>query len=171
LAPPAARAALPNTLSGGSRLQVFDAGALSFGYAQAAYALSQLCGLYGYAAVRLRQRRGATGATGGGSGVGVGSDDFPLTSARQLLPCAAGLAAEGAGGAAGGGGGGGWLERVLPLGARARAEAMALTRQSVLRHALTEADKLVLLGVGETAQQPAGLPVLSAHNLPRHCGY
>ena len=106
-------------------------GALAFAWGQVAYALAQLFGLYGYAAKRV---------LGVADRASIGPEDFPLTEMSQLLPAA--LAHK--------------TDAVTSLadkwfGASAAGEASALWRQSLLKHLLTEADKLLLLAAGSTA--------------------
>ena len=114
----------------------FKLGALAFAWGQAAYALAQLFGLYGYAAKRVLASGGRLSSC---------SEDFPLVAFSQLLPAPlpqheASVAATQPNSL---------VDRWL--GASAAAEATALWRQSLLKHLLTEADKLLLLAAGSTA--------------------
>lgn len=114
----------------------FKLGALAFAWGQVAYALAQIVGLYGYAAKRV--------LAGGRSS--TSPEDFPLVALSQLLP--APLPRQ-------------TTERTTAeqpnsmvdkwFGASAAAEASALSRQSLLKHLLTEADKMLLLAAGSTA--------------------
>ena len=114
-----------------------EIGVLAFAWGQAAYALAQLAGLYGYAAWRAA-------AAGGGA-----AEDFPLGSLSQLLPAPLPPA-----GAAALVGGGSWTARWF--GESSAAEASALCRQSLIKHLLTEADKLLLLASNAGADATGG---------------
>lgn len=127
-------------------------GALAFAWGQGAYAVAQLFGLYGYAASRARTGADDDHTSGG-------PEDFPLATLSQLLPAP------------------------LPLpnsqetsrqpnnvidawfGASAAAEAGALCRQSLLKHLLTEADKLLLLVAGSNTNGNADAVYGDSHRL------
>jgi hypothetical protein len=133
----------------------FELGVLAFAWGQAAYAIAQLCGLYGYAASRALAAGGMAQAEAEKQNV-----DFPLAALSQLLPAPLPSRSEAEGGL---------IERWF--GVSAAAEASALWRQSLLKHLLTEADKLLLLAAGGSSSSGSADAVYGATKSPAAATY
>ncbi len=118
----------------------FKLGALAFAWGQVAYALAQLVGLYGYAAKRVLAAAGCSSTA---------PEDFPLVALSQLLPTPLPRPESSTAAARSNSLVDTWF------GESAAAEASALWRQSLLKHLLTEADKMLLLAAGSTTASNA----------------